>query len=84
MDSIILPGGNQGTIPPEFQGRLQAMPIIPQEIKDAQKAYIEEGQYILRDLNDIIDNSDGDYNFESVVFANALKWMMKGMLPIKI
>lgn len=81
MDGLILPGGNQGTIPPEFQGRLQAMPIIPQAVKDAQKAYIEDGKSIVENLNFIIDNSE---DMDHITFSRALKWLIKGMLPLDI
>lgn len=81
MDGLILPGGNPSAIPPGFQGGVQAVPIIPQAVKDAQKAYIEDGKSIVENLNFIIDNSE---DMDHITFSRALKWLIEGMLPLDI
>lgn len=86
MDGLILPGGNPGVIPPEFQGNLQAVPIIPQAVKDAQKAFIEEGYSLLEAIEDQLnpDSKAGpDFSRDEVIFK-ALKWIIKGQLPLKM
>lgn len=84
MDNIILPGGTQGTIPPELlRGAVQGVvPVIPKKIRDAQAAYIEEGQLILRDLEDIVNADASEVDPTLAIIANSLKWIMKGQLPI--
>ena len=77
MDSIILPGGNQvpGGQP------VMAMPVIPQKIKDAQKHYIESGKAILDNIQERMDNTE---DFDNIVILSALKWLIKGQLPIDL
>ena len=77
MDGIILPG--QGQMP--SGGQVIAMPVIPQKIKDAQKEYIENGKAILNNLQDRMDNTE---DFDHIVILSALKWLMKGQLPIEV
>lgn len=82
MDNIILPGGKGGPIPPEFQGqRVQAIPVIPKEIKEAQENYIEEGKFLLENIQERINNTE---DFDNIVILTALKWIIKGQLPLSI
>ena len=87
MSGLILPGGAGGQLPPELQNaQIQAVPIIPKEIQEAQKAFIEEGYSLLEAIEDQLnpDSKAGpDFSRDEVIFKT-LKWIIKGQLPLKM
>ena len=71
----------KGGFPPELQSGIR-VPVIPKEIQDAQKAYVEKGKFIASDLEEIITNEETKEEVKTI--CEALQWIIQGQLPIDI
>lgn len=56
-------------------------PIVSKKVKEVQKQYIECGKFILDNIQERMDNTE---NFDNIVILSALKWLIKGQLPIDL